>query len=58
MSSKKKSKIQSVEDYTQAKDLKIRDLTRIYDSDRILGATDMDTPARAHGIGIPRIYSG
>jgi hypothetical protein len=33
-------------------------LTQIYDSDRISGATDMDIPARAHGIGTPGLYSG
>jgi hypothetical protein len=45
------SKIQSVKDYTKSKVLKIGGLTWIYDSDRISGATDMDTPT--HGIGTP-----
>jgi hypothetical protein len=28
---------------------------RIYDSDRISGAADMGTPARAHGTGSPGV---
>jgi hypothetical protein len=46
-----KSKIQSFEDYIKVKDLKIRDSTRIYDSDRIPGATDKGTHSRANVIG-------
>jgi hypothetical protein len=38
--------------------LKIRDSTQIYDSNRISGATDMGMPARAHGIGTPRVIFG
>jgi hypothetical protein len=53
MNSNEMSKIQPVEDYNQAKVLKIRDSTQIYDSDRILGATDMGTPTKAHVIGTP-----
>jgi hypothetical protein len=34
------------------------DLTRIYNSDRISGDTNMGTPARAYGIGTPTLYSG
>jgi hypothetical protein len=50
--------IQSVEDYIQGEDLNIWDLTRIYDSDRISGATDKSTTTGAHGIGTPEIYLG
>jgi hypothetical protein len=53
-----KPKIQSVEDYAQAKYLNIWYLIWIYDLDRILGATDKGTPGRAHGAGNPGIYLG
>jgi hypothetical protein len=36
---------------------KIWDSTQIYDSDRISGAADKGTPARAH-IGTPGVYLG
>jgi hypothetical protein len=32
-------------------------LTQIYNSDRILGATDMGTPVKARGIGTLGLYS-
>jgi hypothetical protein len=54
----KKPKVQSVEYYIQAQDLKIWDSTRMYDSDRNSQATDMGTLARVHGIGTPKMYSG
>jgi hypothetical protein len=54
----KKSNIYSVEDYIQVEDLKIWDLTRIYDSDRISGATDQDITTKAHNIGTPEVCSG
>jgi hypothetical protein len=38
--------------------LKFRDSNRICNSDRILGATDMGTPTRGHGISTPGLYSG
>jgi hypothetical protein len=53
-----KPKIQSIEDYAQFGDLRISDSTRIYESDRISGATDMGTPARTHGVGTPWVYLG
>jgi hypothetical protein len=53
-----KLNIQSVEDYIQVEDLNIWDSTRIYDSDRISGATDKGTTTWAHGIGTPEIYLG
>jgi hypothetical protein len=45
---KKKSKIDQVED------IKISDSTRIYNSGRILGATDKGMANKAHYLGTPR----
>jgi hypothetical protein len=42
----------------QVEDLKIWDLTRIYDSDRISGATDKGMTTKAHGVGTPEVCSG
>jgi hypothetical protein len=42
----------------RCEDLKIWDSTRIYDSDRILGATDKGMNTTAHDIGTPEAYSG
>jgi hypothetical protein len=44
---KKKSKID------QAEDIKILDLTRIYNSGRISGATDKGIANKAHYLGTP-----
>jgi hypothetical protein len=47
-----KSKVYEVKDM-RIQRIKVGDWTWIYDSDRISGATDMGTPAWAHGIGTP-----
>jgi hypothetical protein len=54
----KKPKIYSVEDYTPVEDLKIWDSTRIYDSDRISGATDKGMTTKAHNVDTPKVYLG
>jgi hypothetical protein len=42
----------------QVKDLKIWDLTRIYNSDSISGATDKGMNTKAHDVGNPEAWSG
>jgi hypothetical protein len=51
-----------VEDWStqrmQVEDLKIGDSTRIYDLDRISGATHKGMNTKAHDVGTPEAYLG